>query len=425
VSSIEGVEFAGLEPLPPPEPPPPPGGPGQGHGAWNWMRRNLFANRRDTVLTVIAAAVVGFLLYRLLRFVFVTGRWEVVRANLSLFLVGRYPRDELWRVILALIAVGFAAGAVAGVIARRRADAGQIDDRTWPRRLRDIALRTWPVLVVVLLLLVLSGTVTPWLVALGVLAALIVGRLLGARAPGRSGIVLLVAAAVVPVALLPVLAAPLGWDEWGGLMLSLFIAAVSMTLCFPLGVLLALGRRSGLPALRTLSIGFVEFFRGVPLVVLVLMSATAIGFFFPQSVLPGRVVRVIVAFTIFTAAYVAEIVRGGLQSVPRGQTEAALALGLVPWRVTTFIVLPQALRNVIPALVGQFISLFKDTTLVFVIGILDLLSVAENVTNQPDFRGQALLPETFFFAAMLFWVGAYTMSRESQRLEVRLGVGQR
>jgi general L-amino acid transport system permease protein len=208
-------------------------------------------------------------------------------------------------------------------------------------------------------------------------------------------------------------------------MLTMFIAVVAMVACFPLGVLLALGRRSSLPALRTLSIGFVEFFRGVPLVVLVLMSTTALGFFFPQDLLPGRIVRVTVAFTIFTAAYVAEIVRGGLQSVPRGQTEAAQALGLGPWRVTTFIVLPQALRNVIPALVGQFISLFKDTTLVFVIGILDLLSVAENVTTQPEFRGQALLPETFVFVGLLFWVGAYTMSRESQRLEARLGVGQR
>jgi general L-amino acid transport system permease protein len=155
------------------------------------------------------------------------------------------------------------------------------------------------------------------------------------------------------------------------------------------------------------------------------MSDVALGFFFPSDVLPGTAVRVIIAFTIFTAAYVAEIVRGGLQSVPRGQTEAAQAVGLSPVRVTGFIVLPQALRNVIPALVGQFISLFKDTTLVFIIGFLDVLTVADNVTKQPGFVGQGLFAESLVFAAALFWVGAYTLSRESQRLERRLGVGVR
>ena len=208
-------------------------------------------------------------------------------------------------------------------------------------------------------------------------------------------------------------------------MLTLLLASVSMIACFPLGVLLALGRRSTLPALRVVSIGAIEFFRGIPLVVLVLMSDVALGFFFPRDLLPGKVVRVIVAFTIFTAAYVAEIVRGGLQSVPRGQTEAAQALGLSPVRITGLIVLPQALRNVIPALVGQFISLFKDTTLVFIIGFLDVLSVADNVTKQPEFRGQGLIAETLVFAALLFWVGSYTLSRESQRIERKLGVGTR
>lgn len=207
-------------------------------------------------------------------------------------------------------------------------------------------------------------------------------------------------------------------------MLTLLIAAVSMLACFPLGLLLALGRRSNLPAVLVLSVGFIEFFRGVPLVVLVLMSSQALGFFFPQSLLPGKVVRAIVVFTIFTAAYVAEIVRGGLQSVPRGQAEAAQALGMAPWRVMGWIVLPQALRNVIPALVGQFISLFKDTTLVFVISLLDPLTVADVVTKQQDFE-VSNFAESLIFAVLLFWVGSYTMSRESQRLERRLGVGTR
>ena len=168
---------------------------------------------------------------------------------------------------------------------------------------------------------------------------------------------------------------PVGWDEWGGLMLNLFLAVISLALCFPLGVLLALGRRSKLPLVRWMSVVYIELFRGVPLYVLLLMAGIALGFFVPQSITPGFVARAIIVFTLFTAAYVAEIVRGGLQSLPSGQAEAARALGLSPTRVTFFIVLPQALRNVIPALVGQFISLFKDTTLAgAALGLLELLS---------------------------------------------------
>ncbi len=394
-----------------------------------WARINLFADVRDTAITIVTGAVVAVAGYRLVRFVFLTGRWEIVRVNLGLYLYGRYPRDDLWRVVLAVVLVGFVGGALAGIIARRRdttaREVGEAtDDRPLGSRLRDLAVRMWPLLALVILLLALTTTITPTLVAIGVLVAIAFGRVLGARLPRRLDIVFFVLPVVLPFVLLPFLTGPQGWDDWGGLMLTLLIAAVSMLACFPLGLLLALGRRSNLPAVRVLSVGFIEFFRGVPLVVLVLMSSQALGFFFPQSLLPGKVVRAIVVFTIFTAAYVAEIVRGGLQSVPRGQAEAAQALGMAPWRVMGWIVLPQALRNVIPALVGQFISLFKDTTLVFVISLLDPLTVADVVTKQQDFE-VSNFAESLIFAALLFWVGSYTMSRESQRLERRLGVGTR
>ncbi len=185
------------------------------------------------------------------------------------------------------------------------------------------------------------------------------------------------------------------------------------------------GRVTTLPLVRVVSIAYIEFFRGVPLYVLLLLGGIALGFFLPRGMeTPGLVARAIVVFTLFTAAYIAEIVRGGLQSLPRGQTEAAQALGLSPVKTTALIVLPQALRNVIPALVGQFISLFKDTTLAgAAMGLLDVLGVADAVTAQPDFRGQGLAPETISFVMFLFWVGCITMSRESQRLERRLGVG--
>lgn len=398
--------------------------------AVTWARANLFRDRRDAITTVVAGAVVGWVVFRLLRFAIVTGRWDVVRDNLSLFLVGRYPVGDQWRVVVALVAIAGVAGLVAGQIAgRRRRAAEAAGERLVQRgpaaRIVEVVARDWPILGLVLLLLLLARTASPWLVALATIGAALLGRLVGALVPPAIGRAVFVLPVVLPIVLLPFLTGPLGWDSWGGLMLTLLLASISMIACFPLGMLLALGRRSGFPALRAISVGVVEFFRGVPLVVLVLMSDVALGFFFPRDLLPGKVVRVMVAFTIFTAAYVAEIIRGGLQSVPRGQTEAAQAIGLSPVRVTGFIVLPQALRNVIPALVGQFISLFKDTTLVFIIGFLEVLTVADAVTKQPGYRGQGLITETLVFAALLFWVGSYTLSRESQRLERRLGVGHR
>ncbi|MGH2739798.1 MAG: amino acid ABC transporter permease, partial [Actinomycetota bacterium] len=151
-----------------------------------------------------------------------------------------------------------------------------------------------------------------------------------------------------------------------------------------------------------------------------------LGFFVPAGFpKPGVVTRALIAITLFSAAYAAEVVRGGLQAVPRGQIEAAQALGLSPFRVMGFVVLPQALRSVIPAMVGHFISLFKDTSLVGIIGLVDFLRIGEIVTAQADFRAQGLQAEVFLFVSFVFWVGAYWMSRQSQRLEQRLGVGER
>ena len=394
-----------------------------------WIRHNLFRNGRDSVVTVVTGIVLVFAAFRAVRFLFVSGRWEIVRVNLDLYLYGRYPADQLWRVVLAVLALVATAGLIAGALAVRTAEADAkagrpASARSITARVGAVITRLWPAILLVLVALSLSRTITPSLVAVAAVAIGIVGRILGGLLPRRTHAVAFALPVVLPLVLLPLLTGPIGWDAWGGLMLTLFLAAVSMILCFPLGLLLALGRRSTLPAIRALSVAVIEFFRGVPLVVLVLMSSVGLGFFFPQSILPGKVVRVIIAFTIFTAAYVAEIVRGGLQSVPRGQGEAAQALGMSPFRVTGWIVLPQALRNVIPALVGQFISLFKDTTLVFVIGFLDVLSVADAVTKQAQFD-LSNYAEAISFAAALFWVGAYTLSRESRRLEDRLGVGQR
>jgi general L-amino acid transport system permease protein len=209
-------------------------------------------------------------------------------------------------------------------------------------------------------------------------------------------------------------------------LLTLFLAVAGIGLSFPLGVLLALGRRSRLPVVRAICVAYIELIRGVPLVTLIFMGSFVVGFLLPPGVrTPDIVTRALIALIAFTAAYVAEIVRGGLQSVPRGQVEAAMAVGLSHLKATRLIVLPQALRTVIPALVGQFISLFKDTSLVAVIGVADLLGMSRLVTKQPDFLAQGLEAETLVFVSFVYWVGAYWMSRESQRLERRLAVGDR
>jgi general L-amino acid transport system permease protein len=393
-----------------------------------WARRNLFKNATDTIVTLVFAPVLLFALWRAARYVFITGRWTIVRENLKLFVVGSYPADDVWYVAMGLIVFATLAGLIAGTV-HARAAASAEDQRTptLAQRVRDLVGRLWAGLVAVILMLALTKTVTPWLVALAALAAGVLARIIGARLGPRALVPALVTTVVVSGVMVWVLTIPVGWDEWGGLMLTMFLAVVSIGLCFPIGVVAALGRRSKLPIIRAISTGYIEVFRGVPLYVLLLMANVALGFFLPPSwPLPSTVVRAMVVFTLFTSAYVAEIVRGGLQSLPRGQTEAGQALGMSPPRVTFFIVLPQALRNVIPALVGQFISLFKDTVLAgAAMGLLDILSVAEAITQQGQFRGQQLIAETLAFVALVFWAGSYTMSNESQRLEKKLGVGER
>jgi general L-amino acid transport system permease protein len=216
-----------------------------------------------------------------------------------------------------------------------------------------------------------------------------------------------------------------GWEDWGGLHLNLFLTFAGILIAFPFGLLLALGRRSSLPVIRTISVTYIEFVRGVPLITLLLAGAFAIGFLIPRDIRPGVVTRMLIAIIAFEAAYIAEVVRGGLQAVPRGQTEAAQAVGLAPWKTMRLIVLPQALRATIPAMVGQFISLFKDTTLVAVLGITELLDATFIVNSQTEYLGEGLFVVTLSFAALVFWVGSYTMSRESRRLERKLGVGER
>ena len=398
-----------------------------------WLRRNLFRSPLDGLTTVVFGAISIWLIYKTVTFVFVTGRWDVIRVNLRLLMIGRFPDVHLLRLAVTVVALGAWGGFVAGFVRGRQQRSGRVppDERFTPARVLDIALRLWLPAVVVLLLLLLSSTPGPWITAGLCLVAAVIGRLLGpmfGRRPlGPVGAALVASAiAAVPVALYVYVVTAVGFDDWGGFMLNLFLALCSIVLCYPLGILLALGRRSSLPLVRVVATTYIELVRGAPLFVLLLLANVALGFFVPDSLAPSTSTRAIVVFTLFTAAYMAEIVRGGLQSVPRGQFEAAKAVGLSPFGQTAYIVLPQALRNVIPAQIGQLISLFKDTTLAGIaMGLFELLRVSEAITAQESFRGQGLIAETISFAALLFWTVSYTMSRESQRLEQRLGVGTR
>ena len=412
-----------LNPVPPPEPR---AEPAQDPG--DWLRRNLFRSTADGVVTVVSALIIGIVLYRLARYVFVTGRWEIVRVNLKLFMVGNYPDDELWRIAVVLAGCALFGGLVAGAVRRRQVLAGTASTITGVRaRTTDILARLWPLVLGIAVLLSLTSSIGPTLVVVAIVVASVIGRVAGVRLPKRTTPLLVVAGLAGFVVSIWFLTRPIGWDDWGGMMLNAFLAVLGITLCFPLGVLLALGRRSKLPLVRAVSVAYIELFRGVPLYVLLLLSFLALGFFIPTWLdAPGLVVRAAVVFTLFTAAYVAEIVRGGLQSLPKGQTEAAQALGLSPVKTTFLVVLPQALRNVIPALVGQFISLFKDTVLAAAaMPLFDVLAASNAANAQDAFDGQGLRAETLPFVMLLFWIGCITMSRESQRLERRLGVGTR
>ena len=282
------------------------------------------------------------------------------------------------------------------------------------------------------LLFLLAAVIVAMLLAFNVLGGVAVGRLVGLARRKVS-----VLGAIPSIIWHPMLGSPAialvlvtlmesTLEEWGGFLINFYMAIISIVLCFPLGVLLALGRRSSFPIIRLVTTTYIELIRGAPLFVLLLLAGVALDYFIPPSIAPDAIIRGVTEFTLFTAAYQTEIVRGGLQSIPKGQTEAGKALGLSTTKITYLITMPQALRNVIPAQIGQFISLFKDTTLAgAALNILDVLNVGTAITKQQDFLGQGLIYEALAFVALLFWVGSYVMSRESQRLEKRLGVGVR
>ena len=212
----------------------------------------------------------------------------------------------------------------------------------------------------------------------------------------------------------------LEWVEtgaWGGLSLTFIVSFFCLIFCFPLGMIFALGRRSSLPTVRYISIGYIEFWRGVPLITVLFMSSVMFPMFLPEDFFMDKLVRVIIAITLFEAAYCAEVIRGGLQALPRGQYDAAKSLGMGYWKMQTFVILPQALKLVIPGIANTFLALVKDTPLIFVVGLAELAGMLALAKTNPEWLGFAM--EGYIFASIIFWIICYAMSKYSYNLEAK------
>jgi general L-amino acid transport system permease protein len=382
-------------------------------GAIAWVRKNLFSNWFNTLLTVVLVLVIGRTLVGFLYWATTHAKWQIIPANLSLFFVGRYPASQIWRIWVVLALIAALGGVSWGVLAR---NVPKFFSRT-----------TLTLLGVVGAIAVLMPTPVPYRILLLAIAGLVVGTAWGGRIVGRRvpklGRWLAFAWSLSFFVVWWLIAGglglmPVGTGDWGGLMLTVFMAVVSILVCFPLGILLALGRQSSLPVIRGLSVGFIEVVRGVPLIALLFVGSNMIPLFLPLGIRPNLVTRAIIGLTLFSAAYLAENVRGGLQSIPRGQSEAANALGLNPGLTTALIVLPQALKVSIPAIVGQFISLLQDTTLVSILGLFDLLGISRSILANPQFIGR--YAEAYIFIGIIYWVFCYAMSVGSRQIEKQL-----
>ena len=345
------------------------------HGIVDWLRANLFGSVFNTILTLIALYFLAVVIPPLVRWAFVDAVWSApngqacrgagacwafIGEKLRFILFGRFPYDQQWRPLGVVVIF------VAMILA-------SCDRRLWGRRL---------------MLLWLGG-----FIAAGVLMW---GGILGMR--------------YVETGL------------WSGLPLTLILAVVGLPFALPVAILLALGRRSRLPAVRAVSVAYIELVRGVPLITVLFMASVVLPLFLPSGVTIDKLLRAGIAFVLFAAAYIAEVIRGGLQAIPRGQIEAADALGLGYWQRTRLIVLPQALAMVIPPLVNNFIGGFKNTSLVIIIGLFDLLNTANTALTDPNWQGFAA--ESYVFVAMIYWSFCFFMSRYSQMLEREFSKGR-
>lgn len=347
-------------------------------GGLGWLRANLFSSWFNTLLTLFAAYLVWLIIPPLLQWAVFQADWHgttradctsdgacwvFIRERFDQFMYGFYPQELRWRVDLTVwLAVIGAAPLFVPMMPRK--------------------------VLYGLCFLVVYPLLAYWLLHGGVLGLQTVAT-----------------------------------SRWGGLMLTLVIAAVGIAGALPLGILLALGRRSDMPAIRVLCVTFIEFWRGVPLITVLFMSSVMLPLFLPEGLSFDKLLRALIGVILFQSAYIAEVVRGGLQAIPKGQYEAAAAMGLGYWRMMGLVILPQALKLVIPGIVNTFIALFKDTSLVIIIGLFDLLNSIKQATTDPAWLGMAT--EGYVFAALVFWIFCFGMSRYSMRLERKLDTGHK
>jgi general L-amino acid transport system permease protein len=379
------------------------------------LRRELFATPLDGLISVGLVVGLGAGLQALLHWALTQADWAVVQANSTLLVVGRYPLEQQWRLWLLTALLCGAAGITWGLLR----------GRGWPRSDR---LAAAVLLVLGVVLPASLGLPAPiqqrwwWITGLLLLGRWAAGCW-GAALPLRWRRLLPLAWPVLYLLGLGLIGGGLGLmtvrpSQWGGLLLTLIEASFAILVCFPLGIALALGRRSALPLLRWCSTLYIEFIRGAPLITLLFLGQNILGFLLPGGLAPDRVWRAAWILTCFAAAYVAEAVRAGLAALPRGQWEAARSLGLNMAQTLLHVVLPQALRVALPATVGQFITLLQDTTLLSLIGLLDLLGVARAVMANPEFLGRNA--EVYLVLAVLFWCCCAALGLGSRALEHRL-----
>lgn len=392
--------------------------PPQPPGPIKWMRDNLFNSWGNSFLTVVFLPIVFFALVNVIIWMFTVADWQAVTKFPMLFAIGQYPRDEAWRVGVGLSSIVFLFGASWG---------------NWGGLLQSISTAFGIAFAVFAILPVQHDQLdlSMRLYLGGNVILILLGYLIG-RIKAVKGSFIVIGWAIVPF-LTVFLLTGLGDSEflpsvsttmWGGLLVTFLLSAGGILLSFPIGVALALGRRSTLPVVKAFSTIFIETIRGVPLITILFMFSIILALFLPAESRIDRLVRALMAVTFFSAAYTAENVRGGLQAVPTGQIEAAKAVGMNGLQTMVFIVLPQAIRAVLPAIVGQFIALFKDTTLVVIVGINDLLGIGRSIINSdPEFVQLQL--EVYLFIAVVYWIFSYLMSLASRRLEAALGVSSK
>ena len=417
-------------------------------GMAGWARANLFSTWYNTALTIFCALVLALTLWFGLGWVLLKADWSVIATVGGRFVIGNYNSDQncpgndcFWRPQVSLLMVtlllGMAWGLVGAGVVRRLAIGTAVVAALFallPYDMERMGMDVRLLLAANLLTLVVGWALarytpigTPrWIAILGVVAFLLtILLLLGMpeviELPGWLGLL-----GLPEVIELPRVSGLQTVDvrQWGGLTLNLILAVSGIVLSLPIGIALALGRRSEFPVLKVVCVVFIECFRGVPLITLLFMSQHIVPLAFPEAFPRNSLLNAAIVITLFSSAYMAENIRGGLQSLHPGQAEAARALGLPGWQTMLFISLPQAIRNVIPAIVGQFIGLFKDTSLVYIIGMLDMVEIGRTtVVGKPEYQGS--VQEMFVFIALVFWVFTYTMSYVSRRFERHLGVGER